>query len=475
MHGEACEATRVRGDQSEDVMTLRMVCLDARLREMRALSDLFARGERDTIEHAVASVAALEPLSACADLAALTAPVRPPSDAATRARLESLRTRLAEARVLADAGRAAAANDAAIAALDEARAIGFRPAIAEALLVAATAEQRTGDFAAAEQSLREATWTAEAAHDDEASARAWVGLAWTVGYREARYDEGMLLARQAAAAVERAGGRADVEGELESTIGNILYSQGKYEDSLTHARRAIELREKALGPEHPSIAAGLQNMGAALATMGRFDEALVQLERARDLRERVLGRDHPDLGNTLTVMAIVERRRGRYDEAIALYERARAILGAAYGEEHPSYAMCLNNLAFAQTSAGKHAEALVNAERALAINTKRLGSDHPELADALDTVAHALVGLGRAAEAIPKYERAIAIVEKASGAKHPNVAKHLTGLGLAYLALGRAKDAIVPLERALAIRSAPGIDPKELAETRDALSRARAP
>src|SRR4029079_13821214 len=37
MHTEACEATRVRGEQTEDLLERRMLCLDARLRDARAL------------------------------------------------------------------------------------------------------------------------------------------------------------------------------------------------------------------------------------------------------------------------------------------------------------------------------------------------------------------------------------------------------------------------------------------------------
>lgn len=42
MRTEACEATRLRGDQPEAVMGLRMACLDERLRSLAALTRLFA-------------------------------------------------------------------------------------------------------------------------------------------------------------------------------------------------------------------------------------------------------------------------------------------------------------------------------------------------------------------------------------------------------------------------------------------------
>src|SRR5207253_7114362 len=41
-HTEACEATRVRGEQSEQVLDRRMQCLDDRLSDVRALVTQFA-------------------------------------------------------------------------------------------------------------------------------------------------------------------------------------------------------------------------------------------------------------------------------------------------------------------------------------------------------------------------------------------------------------------------------------------------
>jgi tetratricopeptide (TPR) repeat protein len=471
MHTDACEATRVRGEQPEDVLTLRMVCLDDRLRGLRALAKLFSEADALVVEKAVQAAQALPSVDACADTGALTQRVRPPAPAIV-ARVDELRARLADANALHDAGKYKEGLAIALAAEKDARAIGYAPVLAEALFTLGNLQLRTGDVKSAEASHFEAAYVAEASKADDVSARAWIDLVWLVGYRQARAEEGHRLAQQAAAAVARAGDSPELQADLDTVVANVLYTEGKYAEAAERHERSVAAREKLYGPDDTRVAWSLGNLGTALATMGRLDEALAALRRSLAIREKVLGKDHPDVATTLISIAITLRRQTHYEESIATYRRALDLYVAAYGENHPNTAMCLNNLAFAETSFGLHEDGLAHGERALAINTARLGPDHPEIADALDTTGHALVGLGRYDEGIARYERAVAVLEKSAGSSHPNVAKHRSALGEALVAAGQAKRALAPLEQALATRLAPGIAPLELAETRFATARA---
>src|SRR5262249_23660080 len=50
MRTSACEATRLRGEQSEELLDLRMECLDQRGRELRALGELLAGADAALVE-----------------------------------------------------------------------------------------------------------------------------------------------------------------------------------------------------------------------------------------------------------------------------------------------------------------------------------------------------------------------------------------------------------------------------------------
>ena len=80
MYEEACEATQIRGEQSAEVLDLRMACLQERLGGLRALTDVFSEANGEVVENAVSAANALAPLDRCADVTLLRAVVRPPED-----------------------------------------------------------------------------------------------------------------------------------------------------------------------------------------------------------------------------------------------------------------------------------------------------------------------------------------------------------------------------------------------------------
>ncbi len=66
--------------------------------------------------------------------------------------------------------------------------------------------------------------------------------------------------------------------------------------------RALAIREKVLGAEHPDTATSLNNMGALLQAMGELAEARPYYARALAIREKVLGAEHPATATSLNNM-----------------------------------------------------------------------------------------------------------------------------------------------------------------------------
>ena len=50
--------------------------------------------------------------------------------------------------------------------------------------------------------------------------------------------------------------------------------------------RAMAINEKALGPDHPSVATSLENYAALLRNTGRDDEAVKLAARAKAIRAK---------------------------------------------------------------------------------------------------------------------------------------------------------------------------------------------
>ncbi|CAN0413880.1 unnamed protein product, partial [Laminaria digitata] len=140
--------------------------------------------------------------------------------------------------------------------------------------------------------------------------------------------------------------------------------QGKYAEAEPLYARCQAIEEKALGPEHPSLATTLNNRAGLLSIcssaflalttflmqfyatfQGKYEEAGPLCERSLAIREKALGPDHPDVANSLNTLAELLRKQGKYAEAEPLYARCQAIREKALGPEHPSLAATFNNRA----------------------------------------------------------------------------------------------------------------------------------
>ena len=83
----------------------------------------------------------------------------------------------------------------------------------------------------------------------------------------------------------------------------------------------MELWEKALGPEHPSVGSSLNNLAELYRSQGRYAEAEPLYQRALVAHEKALGHAHPDVGTSLNDPAALYQAQGRTAEAEPLMKR----------------------------------------------------------------------------------------------------------------------------------------------------------
>ena len=509
---DSCMATRVRGVQSDQVLTLRTRCLDRALAHAGALVDLLATADAAALARAPTWIDHLPAIDTCSNLTALLAPVAIPAgrDVTEVAAIDAA---LARGRALLDAGRAAEARSVATAAVARARAIDHAPTRAAALSVLGEAHQAAGFSTQAEATLREAFAAAQAGRDDLLAARVAVELVFVLGEPQRRHDAGLEWAFHARTALERAGGDRDLEARLAGNVGSTLYSKGdyggaraRYQEALdlrtaidggeTHAAaramfnlgravmadgdnpggldltaRAIALLERNLGARHPDVAIALNGLTSIQFNQGRFADALATVERALAIVEPALGADHPRVGEALINRGYALTALGRDDEAEAALRRAMAIFGRQ-GADRRNLAAAVSGLADVERARGQLDRALASYQRALAIQVELLGPDNDEVAGTNEHVADVLLDLGRNAEAAARYRAALAIRERVSSPDHFENAYVLAGLGEAELRLGRASLAVPPLRRAVALLATYDGEPAVLAQTRFVLARA---
>ena len=96
-------------------------------------------------------------------------------------------------------------------------------------------------------------------------------------------------------------------------------------DRLCQAR-AVAILEKVRGPEHPDVAAELNNLAEILQEKGRYADAEPLMKRALTIQEKSLGPRHPDVATSLNNLAVLYEYQHRYFLAAPLLLRALAIL-----------------------------------------------------------------------------------------------------------------------------------------------------
>ena len=447
---DACAATRIRGEQSEALMDLRMECLDGRMRSLRALVGMLAQADVTTVQNAIAAVGDLPAIAKCDDAQALRDAEPLPDDPAVVAELAVLDQLLADAEQTGRLGKYRDALALARELVARAEPLAFAPTIARALKRRGSLEHTTGADAESEHTLESAFFLAVRHELDTLAASSAAELVTVVGDVLQRPAEGRKWAAHASALADAAG-EPLLTAATQHALAGVALREGKFDEARTLATAALALREQELGEEHESVLASLNMLGLIAMDTGAHDEAKAVFERELAVAERTLGPDHPELAKPINNLANLAWRQGKYDDARAAFERALVLQRDALGPEHRNVAQLENNLAAVAMSVGDHAEAGRRFERALAIWKKALGDEHPQVADALNNLAVVEAAKGDLDAARDYDERALAIRERTMPADHPALAQNYANLGTDLFRLGRVAEARTFHERALAI------------------------
>ena len=235
-------------------------------------------------------------------------------------------------------------------------------------------------------------------------------------------------------------------------LAHLLSRAGRYvlvQSDLAVARllceRALAIREKALGPEHPDTSISLTQLAEVLLNQGDPATAQPLLERALAIEEKALalGPEHHRATVILAYLGLALRDQGDLAAARLLYERALAIRekALALGPEHHRATVILAYLGLALRDQGDLAAARLLYERALAIREKALGPEHPDTSRARCNLARVLSASGNASKALSLAETAFSAHEKVLGPNHKWTKGSAQATADALDALGRAGEA----------------------------------
>jgi predicted Ser/Thr protein kinase len=176
-HTEACEATQLRREQSEEALDLRMQCLHSGLQRLKAVTQVLSESRPELPERTVDLAVGLPSVELCSDLEWLRHRVVPRLSEAEREKSRALEDRLARGSVLIEAGRLTDARSALEALVPEAQAAGFKWILGAGLAQLGRIENTGGDPKKGLATFEQAIVALEAAGDDRTLVMAWTELA----------------------------------------------------------------------------------------------------------------------------------------------------------------------------------------------------------------------------------------------------------------------------------------------------------
>ena len=143
--------------------------------------------------------------------------------------------------------------------------------------------------------------------------------------------------RAAIARAEQSGGDPLQRASSLSSLGQLKYQQKDYKGAEDSFRQSLELREAALGADHPTVISGINNLAALFVARGALDEAEPLLQRAMAVTVKRVEATQAELAVNLNNLVRLYVKRGDYSRAEPLVVRLLA-LKRPLGPEHPDVA-----------------------------------------------------------------------------------------------------------------------------------------
>jgi len=185
-----------------------------------------------------------------------------------------------------------------------------------------------------------------------------------------------------------------------------LIDAHRFDEAMPLATRALELREKALGPNHELVASALNNLGSIHLGKYKYAEAEPIFRRSLGILEKKFGADSKNLIPTIESLALIRFALKDFGGSEKLYLRGLAIREKSFGPDHAETARSLIQLARFYDRMEKFSKSLEYYKRSLAIAEKTLGPNSPALVELLENCACALMFNSKIPEASVYKERA---------------------------------------------------------------------
>jgi len=252
----------------------------------------------------------------------------------------------------------------------------------------------------------------------------------------AQYAQAKLLLKESQTKYEKSGGKDAELAMILDNLGRLHVEQCEYTEAEQLYKKALTIRKRVLGSDHPDVAQSLNHLALLYYNQGKYNKAEPLYTRALTIEEQKLGKYHMDVAITLNNLAWLYCNLGQYDQAESLLTRALKIQQRPEGSESPAMATTLNALALVVRAKGEYPRAEKLFQQALKIRKRELGQKHPDVATTLNDMAWLFRTQGRYDEAKELYRQVMEIRMQTLGPSHLHVATTLNDIAVLSVDLG---------------------------------------
>jgi len=250
-----------------------------------------------------------------------------------------------------------------------------------------------------------------------------------------------ILARAGRTIEQEMGGEPKIAGRLEHTLGQTYLSLGLHGPAEQHARRALDIRREAFGPEDPETLRSAASLANVYLHEGKMADAEKLQRETLEVMRKVLGPAHRDTIWSMGNLASIYFNEGRHPEAEKLFLETLAATRAVLGPEHPGTLATMGNLALVYWNEGRADEAQKLNFEVLETHRRTLGPEHPETLHGMNNIADGFRDRGRYAEAEKLFRETLEISQRVLGPEHPDSLLYAANLGNTYADEGRYDEA----------------------------------
>ena len=256
-------------------------------------------------------------------------------------------------------------------------------------------------------------------------------------YQDGNYPKALEFYTKALSIREKVLGKDHPDtADSYNDIGSIYSDTGDYPKALEFYTKALNIREKVLGKDHPDTALSYNNIGSVYSNMGDYPKSLEFYTKALDIYEKVLGKNHPDTALSYNNIGSVYDNMGDYPRALEFYTKALNIREKVLGKNDPNTAIIYNNIGSIYNKIGNYPKALEFYTKALNTREKVLGKNHPSTAIGYNNIGYLYSDMGDYPKALEFLTKALNIREKVLGKDHPHIASNYNNIGSVYSRMG---------------------------------------